>query len=94
MNHDHQKLLVSFQNHTDWRPKTLKKHELKHAGIDTSTFGAHSTRVASTSAVKAQKLPVTTIMDSAGWSSENTFMKYYNKTISKPGDNFGKLEDW
>ena len=43
-----------------------------------------------TSAAKAQKVSITTIMDSAGWSSENTFMKYYNKTISKPTDNFGK----
>ena len=65
------------------------KHELKLTGIDTSTFGAHSTRAASTSAAKAQKLSITTIMDSARWSSENTFMKYYNKTISKPQDNFG-----
>jgi len=65
------------------------KHELKLAGIDTSTFGAHSTRAASTSAAKAQKLSITTIMDSAGWYSENTFMKYY-KAIFKPADNFGQ----
>ena len=66
------------------------KAELKLAGIDTSTFSAHSTRAASTSAAKAQNLSINTIMDSAGWSSENTFMKYYNKTIYKPTDNFGK----
>ena len=62
------------------------------SGIDTSTFSAHSTRAASTSAAKAQKLSITTIMASAGWSSENvnTFTKYYNKAISKPIDNFGK----
>ena len=39
---------------------------------------------------KAQHLSIKTIMDSAGWSSENTFMKYYNKAISKPNDTFGR----
>ena len=45
------------------------KMELQLAGIDTSTLSAHSTRAASTSAAKAQKLSITTIMASAGWSS-------------------------
>ena len=65
------------------------KHELELPGIDISTFSAQSTRAASTSAAKAQHLSIQTIMDSAGWSSENTFMKYYNKVISNPNDNFG-----
>ena len=93
MRHDHHKLLVSYQKphrpvSTDTVSRWLKI-ELKFAGIDTSTFSAHSTRAASTSAAKAQKLSITTIMASAGWSSESTFTKYY-KTISKPTDNFGK----
>ena len=93
MRHDHQKLLVSYQKPS--RPVSKHtvsrwlKHEVKLAGINTSTFAAHSLRAASTSFAKAQKLSITTIMDSAGWSSENTFMKYYKKTISKPKDNFG-----
>ena len=86
--HDHQKLLVSYKKPNRPVSKDTVSRWLKLAGIDTSTFGAHSTRAASTSAAKAQKLSITTIMDSAGWSSENTFMKY-NKTISKPKDNFG-----
>ena len=94
MRHGHQKLLVSYQKpHRPVSKDTVSrwlKHELKLAGIDTATFGAHSTRAASTSAAKAQHLSIKTIMDSAGWSSENTFMKYYNKAISKPKDNFGK----
>ena len=94
MRHDHYKLLVSYQRpHRPVSKDTVSrwlKTELKLAGIDTSTFTAHSTRAASTSAAKAQKLSITTTMDSAGWSSENTFMKYYNKTISKPTDKFGK----
>ena len=63
---------------------------LKLAGIDTSTFSAHSTSAALTSAARAQKLSITTIMASAGWSSENTLAKYYNKTITKPTENFRK----
>ena len=95
MRHDHHKLRVSYQKpHRPVSKNTVSrwlKHELKLAGIDTSTFGAHSTRAASTSAakLKAQKLSITTIMDGDGWSFENTFMKYYNKTISKPTNNFG-----
>ena len=77
MRHGHQKLLVSYQ-----KPHRWLKHELKLADIDTSTFGAHSTRAASTSAPLNKNYH--------GWSSENTFMKYYNKAISKPKDNFGK----
>ena len=94
MRHGHQKLLVSYQKpHRPVSKDTVSRwlnHELKLAGIDTATFGAHNTRAASTSAAKAQHLSNKTIMDSGGWSSENTFMKYYNKVISKPKDNFGK----
>ena len=94
LRHDHHKLLFSYQKpHSPVSKDTVSrwlKLELKLAGIDTSTFSAHSTRAALTSAARAQKLSITTIMASAGWSSENTFTKYYNKTISKPTDNFGK----
>lgn len=79
MTHDHHKLPVGYQKpHGPVSKDTVGrwlKHELKLAGIYTSTFIAHSTRAAS---------------NSAGWSSENTFTKYYNKAISKPKDNFGK----
>jgi len=58
MRHDHQKLLVSYQKpHRPVSKDTVSrwlKHELKLAGIDTSTFGAHSRRAASTSATRAQ----------------------------------------
>ena len=94
MRHGHQKLLVSYQKpHRPVSKDTVSrwlKHELKLSGIDTSTFGTHSTRAASTAAAKAQHLSIKTIMDSAEWSWENTFLKYYNKAISKPKDNFGK----
>ena len=60
MRHDHHKLLVSYQKpHRPVSKNTVSrwlKHELKLAGIDASTFGTHSTRAASTSAAKVQKL--------------------------------------
>ena len=57
MRQDHQKLLVSYQKpHKAISKDTVAqwlKEELKLAGIDTSIFGAHSTRATSTSAAKA-----------------------------------------
>ena len=94
MRQDHQKLLVNYQKpHKAISKDTVGrwlKQELKLAGIDTSTFGAHSTRAASTSAAKANHVSITTIMESAGWSSENTFMKFYNKSITSTKQNFGQ----
>ena len=51
------------------------------AGIDTKIFSAHSTRAASTSAMKACGLPINDIMKTAGWSSERTFAKHYDVLI-------------
>ena len=53
LRHDHHKLLFSYQKpHGPASKDTVSrwlKLELKLAGIDTSTFSAHSTRAASTS---------------------------------------------
>ena len=59
------------------------------AGIDTSCYGAHSTRAASTSAASSTKLPIDIIMKAAGWSSETTFQRFYNKPIEHSA-NFGE----
>ena len=87
------KLLISYQKpHKAVSKDTVGrwlKMGLKAAGIDTSIFGAHSTRAASTSAADSHMVPITTIMECAGWSSENTFMKFYRKPIQEKG-NFGK----
>lgn len=89
-----QKLLISYQKpHKAISKDTVGrwlKMVLKCAGIDTAIFGAHSTRAASTSAAEAHKVPITTIMEGAGWSSENTFMKFYKKPIMETKGNFGK----
>ena len=60
------------------------------AGVDTSQFKPHSTRAAATSKARAAMLPVTEIMQKAGWSNEATFQKYYNKPVTTTGNNFGK----
>lgn len=59
---------------------------LKDCGVDTKTFGAHSTRSASTS--KALKVGMTLgdIGKAAGWTSGSVYSKYYNKPIHP---NFG-----
>ena len=56
---------------------------LEEAGIDTSIFGAHSTRGASASA--AAKAGVTTgdILKAANWNSESVFQRFYHKSIDK-----------
>lgn len=56
---------------------------LTAAGIDTSIFKSHSTRAASSSAARAKFVPISDIIETAGWSSDRTFQKYYNKPIVK-----------
>ena len=52
---------------------------LHRAGVDTSLFGAHSTRAASTSAAVAKGTPMDTVLKAAGWSGGSTFSKFYKK---------------
>lgn len=66
------------------------KEVLQQSGIDTSVFGAHSTRSASTSAAKAGHLPINEILKAAGWSNAKTFGQYYNKTITD-NVNYGNM---
>ena len=70
---------ISSTTFTRWT-KTV----LKDSGINTSTFGSHSTRSASTSAAAAQKLGVSVsdILKVADWSREATFIKFYHKPIA------------
>ena len=57
------------------------KDILRKAGIDLSIFTPHSTRAASTSAALAKNVPLHTILRTAGWSSDCSFRKYYNKPV-------------
>ena len=49
--------------------------------MNTKVFSAHSTRAAATSAPHSNNAHTNTIMESAGWSRESTFKKFYDKTV-------------
>ena len=88
-------LLVSFQKphkpvSTDTISRWLKT-VLEKSGIDTSVFKGHSTRAASTSAAAMCKVPLSTIMDNAGWSNATTFGKFYKKPIVPASKAYGQL---
>jgi hypothetical protein len=87
-------LLISYQKpHRPVTSETIARwirKVLDNAGIDTTTFGAHSTRAAATSAAKCAKLSVNTIMNAAGWTNAATFSRFYDKPITPATEtNFG-----
>ena len=60
---------------------------MAETGVDVNTFKPHSTRAAAAAASKAKNasVPVKEILDTAGWSSERTFDRFYNKPFQKDG---------
>ena len=58
------------------------RQTMKDAGINTSVFKPHSTRGAATSAAKAANVPIHEIMNTAGWRSDSTFAKFYDRPIT------------
>jgi len=75
--------LVSF--HRPYQPVSTESR------IDTSVFKGHSTRAASTSATAVCKVPLSTILDNAGWSNITTFGKFYKKPIDPATKVYGQL---
>ena len=79
------RLLVSFvKPHKKVSRDTIARWlccVLQRAGVDTSQYRAHSTRAASTSHAASRGVPTDEIMRMAGWSSADTFQKYYKKPI-------------
>ena len=59
------------------------KNVMSQAGIDTSVFKAHSTRVASASAASHAGASLRE-MDSAGWFRESTIGQFHYKLILGP----------
>ena len=57
------------------------KTVMARAGIDITVFKAHSTRSAAVSKVSSGDVPVSEILSKAGWSSDCTFRKYYDKNV-------------
>jgi hypothetical protein len=66
------------------------KMVLKLAGIDITKYSAHSSRAASTSLAKSKGLTLQEVMKCAGWSSDTTFAKFYNKPI-QASSNFSTI---
>lgn len=63
------------------------KQVLSESGVDTSVYGAHSTRHASTSAARLSGVSIETIRKTAGWTStSNSFARFYNRTIVNDGE--------
>ena len=52
------------------------------SGIDTSFFKPHSVRLASVSTVSDNGLPLATILRTAGWSNQCTFLKFYYRPLT------------
>lgn len=61
---------------------------MKNSGIDISKFTSHSTHSASSSKAKQNRLPLTEILKVAGWSSSNTFAKFYDKQVQEDGSSY------
>jgi hypothetical protein len=61
------------------------KTVLSGAGIDMNIFKPHSTRSASTS-VASSKIPVETVLRTAGWKTDCTFRKFYKRNITNNSD--------
>ena len=55
--------------------------DLKLAGINMLVFTPHSTRGATTNAA-VTKVPIDTVIKTAGWTTECTFRKFYKRSIT------------
>ena len=82
---DEDKLFISYQKpykavsrHTN---SPWAKTVLEEAGINTNIYTSHSTRAASTTKAYSTNVPLDALMKAAGWKSENTFHRYYNKPV-------------
>ena len=78
---EHSRLLISFiKPHKPISRSSVSRWVkvcLVKSGIDTSVYSAHSTRMASTSKAYFARVPLETIMSTAGWSTAGTFRKFY-----------------
>ena len=54
---------------------------LQKSGIDVNLFKPHSTRAAATSKAFLKSVPLEHILSVAGWSSSDTFAKFYKKPV-------------
>lgn len=66
------------------------KQTLNMAGINTDIFKPHTTRHASTSAALKQGVPIQSIMNTAGWTQESTFARFYKRPTEGKKTEFAK----
>ena len=57
------------------------KTVMQKSGIDVNLFKQHSTRAAATSKAYFKSVPLEHILSAAGWSSSDTFAKFYKKPV-------------
>ena len=61
---------------------------MKEAGVNVNTFKAHSTRGAASSATRDSGVSVQDILQTADWTRETTFNRFYYRP--KYSNSFGK----
>jgi len=85
-------LFLSYQKpHHPVAVATLRRwivQILSDAGIDTSTYKAHSTRGASVSKARIAGVSISDIIGAAGWNNSSTFTKHYLRPIQASSDDF------
>ena len=90
--HVDDKLLISFHEpHRAVSKDTIArwvKSVLCLSGIATAVFKAGSVRPAAASYARAMAVPVSCILQKAGWSREATFAKFYDRPIVSASDLF------
>ena len=67
-------------------PATISRQvrtTLRLAGVQNS-YTAYSARHAATSAAARSNIPVNSILQSAGWTTETTFGRFYNRPLQSP----------
>ena len=67
------------------------KSMMEKAGVDTSTFTAHSTRGAATSKAKMVGVSTGEILKAASWSSSSTFCRFYHRPVNNGQFGLGVL---
>ena len=67
------------------------KSVMEKAGIDITTFSAHSTRGAATSKAKMAGVSTGDILKAASWSSSSTFCRFYHRPVNNGHFGLGVL---
>ncbi|XP_026318671.1 uncharacterized protein LOC113229329 [Hyposmocoma kahamanoa] len=93
---DIQNLIITYKKpHKNASCQTISrwtKTTIEEAGIDMTSFTAHSTRHASTSAAKRSGLNIEDIRKTAGWSQNSeTFARFYNRPVINDPSSFSTV---